>query len=392
MNPEELDKYLYIEKTPTWVVRSIYAIGIFVWLLCLYGYSGTLYFDPLYRWLVGPLLVFFTIYYLLSYGLNLFYTQFDLTKHKTLIASYWSRQIREPSVDIYLPICGEEKDVLFNTWTFVSQLNYTNINVYVLDDSREECDEHRQMAERFGFTYLSRPNRGWMKKAGNLRYAFDRTCGEFIVIFDADFAPRHDFLTELLPYMDDRSVGIVQSPQFFEVSKNVHSRSALQYGAARVQESFYRYTQVARSRFNGTICCGSNAIYRRSALVSIGGPVLIEHSEDARTGFALATEGWRILYIPTILAIGLCPSDAHLYFHQQQRWAAGSLALCLSKNFWTSRISWKTKLSYWVGFLFYLSQPLAILFSFQLFYFLFVYNKYITLEDGLVFYPAMIWG
>lgn len=29
-----------------------------------------------------------------------------------------------------------------------------------------------------------------MKKAGNLRYAFARTSGEAVVIFDADFCPR----------------------------------------------------------------------------------------------------------------------------------------------------------------------------------------------------------
>jgi cellulose synthase (UDP-forming) len=48
------------------------------------------------------------------------------------------------------------------------------------------------MAGDFGFQYLIRPNRGWYKKAGNLRHAFTRSRGEFILILDADFAPRRD--------------------------------------------------------------------------------------------------------------------------------------------------------------------------------------------------------
>ena len=43
---------------------------------------------------------------------------------------------------------------------------------------------------------------------------------EHIVIFDADFRPRPDFLAETLPYMDDLSIGIVQTPQYFRVEQS----------------------------------------------------------------------------------------------------------------------------------------------------------------------------
>ena len=45
------------------------------------------------------------------------------------------------------------------------------------------------MAEDFGFSWIARPDRGWMKKAGNLRHGFACSSGEFILILDADFAP-----------------------------------------------------------------------------------------------------------------------------------------------------------------------------------------------------------
>ncbi len=391
MNPENLDKYLYIKKTPTWWVRFVYAISIASWILLLYGFWDAVLYIPFYTYFVGPLLIFFSLYYLSSYGLNLFYKQFDLKKHARVLEEYWQKN-ENPSIDVFLPICGEKIELIKNTWEYVSKINYKNIKVYVLDDSKVDCDVHKNLAQEYGFTYLERPNKGVMKKAGNLKYGYEHSSGDFIIIFDADFAPRSDFVHELLPYMENPKVAIVQSPQYFETTKDVHKRSSLEYGASQVQEPFYRYIQVARNKFGGTICCGSNAIYRRSALEEIGGPVQVEHSEDARTGFELRAHGYDVLYVPIILATGTCPDDFHSYFHQQHRWGSGTVTLCSHKYFWTANVPWITKFCYLVGFLFYLSQPLSILFSFQLFYGLFAYNNYITLAGGLLFYPSTIIG
>lgn len=391
MNPKKLNKYLYIQKTPTWLVRVFYGLGIIFWLLVAYNFLGAAKVDPFFRWFVAPLIIFFTIYHLCSYGLSMFYKKYDLKKHQSLVRSYWNN-FKEPSVDIFLPICGEDMSILQNTWKYVAKLPYKNKRVYVLDDSTKECKEHQRAAEKYGFIYLARRNKGWMKKAGNLRYAFERTDGEFIAIFDADFAPHPDFLKELLPYMSDPKIGIVQSPQYFDMSDETRKKSPIAYGAAHVQEAFYRFIQVARDRFGGTICCGSNAIYRRTALDEIGGTALIEHSEDAHTGFNLLEKGWIVRYVPVILAVGICPDDAHSYFHQQHRWCFGSLSLVLTKKFWSSSVSWKTKFCYLVGLLYYLHHPFAILLSFQLFWTLFFYGHYISLSNGLPYYPYMLWG
>ncbi|RDJ92935.1 glycosyltransferase, partial [Lacticaseibacillus rhamnosus] len=52
-----------------------------------------------------------------------------------------------------------------------------------------------ELAQKHRVGYLTRPGSEY-KKAGNLRYAAERTDGEVIVIFDADFVPRSDFLVE----------------------------------------------------------------------------------------------------------------------------------------------------------------------------------------------------
>ncbi len=391
MNPNSISKYLYIQKTPTWFVRIFYSLGIITWLMVLYGFSGALVHDVLFRWLIGPIILVFTVYHLFSYGLSLLYKRHNLKDHANLVEEFWLDK-KTPSIDIFLPVCGEDISVLKNTWEHVSKISYENKTVYVLDDSSINADVHRSLAEEYGFQYHERPNKGELKKAGNLKYGYERSSGEFIIIFDADFAPHADFVAELLPYMSDPKVGIVQSPQYFETTKELHKRSPLAYGGAHVQEAFYRFIEVARSRLGGTICCGSNAIYRRTALDEIGGTVQIEHSEDAHTGFELTTRGWRVKYVPIILAIGMCPDNAQSYFHQQHSWCFGSLSLLSTKKFWMAKVSWKIKFCYLVGFLFYLHHPLAILFSFQLFYTLFFYNEYISIENGVLFYPYVVWS
>ena len=100
----------------------------------------------------------------------------------------------------------------------------------------------------------------------------------------------------MLPYFAaDRSLGIVQSPQYFHTEGRM---SWVQRGAGTVQELFYRLVQVSRDRHDGAICVGSCAIYRRTALASNGGTTLIGHSEDVHTGFDLRRAGWGLRYFP----------------------------------------------------------------------------------------------
>ena len=252
--------------------------------------------------------------------------------------------------------------------------------------------DNRRLARAYGFTYFERPNKGENKKAGNLKYAFERTHGDFIVIFDADFAPHPDFLKETLPYMRDPHVGIVQTPQYFDTSYGAYRRSPLACAAAYQEEFFYRIIQVAKDRFDAAICCGSNAVYRRAALDTIGGPRQVTASEDSRTGFALLGQGWVTRYIPIILALGICPDTVYAYYHQQHRWCRGRSELVLSREFRTAPVGLLKKLTNTTGFLSFLLRPLELLLSLQLFWVLFLYNDMISLASASIFYSYILFS
>ena len=281
-----------------------------------------------------PFLAFtatYVIYQVISLPVNFTGRGFDLAAHQARIQAW--RPPRYPSVDIYLPICGEPIEVLRNTWEAVFELiaAYPGpAEAYVLDDG--PSDEACSVSESFGFRYVRRPDLRAYKKSGNLRYAFARTNGEYLVILDADFAPRSDFLAETLPYMDDPAIGIVQTPQFFRESPE---QTWIENAAGAIQEVFYRSIQVARDRFGAAICVGTSAVYRRTALEPQGGPTLIPYAEDVHTGLDVRRAGWSMVYVPVVLSTGICPDNLDAFVRQQYRWCTGNAGVVFSRRLWS---------------------------------------------------------
>jgi cellulose synthase/poly-beta-1,6-N-acetylglucosamine synthase-like glycosyltransferase len=305
--------------------------------------------------ILAPLIAFTLAYYLISLYVDLDTRGFGLKAHQRLVLQWRPREY--PSLDVFLPTCGESIEILHNTWLHVVQLlrAYPGLaTAYVLDDA--DSAQARELAGTLGLTYLVRPDRGWMKKAGNLQYGFSQSSGEFILILDADFVPRADMPAEILPYFSaDPSLGIVQSPQYFQTRGRM---SWMERGAGAVQELFYRLTQVSRDRHDGAICVGSCAVYRRIALAPYGGSSLVDHSEDVYTGFDLRRAGWGLRYIPILLATGLCPPDPDSFLTQQYRWCAGSMSLLVSRMFWSTRMRLRTRCCYLSGFCYYVHTAL----------------------------------
>jgi cellulose synthase (UDP-forming) len=261
-----------------------------------------------------------------------------------------------PTVDVFLPTCGEEISVLHNTYRHVAAMRWwSNVTIWVLDDA--DRPEVARLAAECGFRYIVRPDRGRMKKAGNLQYAFGVTTSEFIVIFDADFCPRPDYLLHLMPYMQDEEVGIVQSPQHFATTT---SMGWLERTAGATQELFYRWVQPSRDAVGGAICVGTCALYRRQALEAIGGFAQIEHSEDVHTGIFLLRAGYRTKFVPINVSRGLCPDSFSGFLNQQYRWCNGSITLLRSGQAQRRPLSLRQRLCFWAGFMYYITTAVNV--------------------------------
>jgi len=381
--PSEDEKLRYADRK-LWVLQVGSAISFGTLL------ASQIYFLTLSPWLLllVPLVSFGVLYYLISVVVNAGTPDFDMHAHRRLVRE----NTRYPSVDVFLPVCGEPHEVLANTWRYVARMkrHYRGrVDVYVLDDSPTATLS--KAALRHGFVYQRRLNRGWYKKAGNLRYAYRRTTGELILVLDADFAPRHDMLDEMVPYLAaDEKLGIVQSPQFFRVEP---TQGWLQRGAGAVQELFYRLSQMSRQQHGAAICVGSCALYRRKALDAIGGSTLIEHSEDVHTGFDMRRKGWSLRYLPVPLATGLCPDDVRSFFTQQYRWCAGSMSLLGSTKFWNTRMPARARLSYLSGFCYYLHTAVfAVAGPLIPVLMLTAFTEHVTARNYLLIVPSVLYN
>ncbi len=276
--------------------------------------------------------------------------------HRRTITEWAAANSVGPSVDVFLPTCGEDLAILRNTYRHVSAMHWIGpLRVLVLDDA--DRPEVKQAADEFGFDYIVRDNRGYMKKAGNLQNAYLQTDGELIVIFDADFCPRPDFAEHLVPYMDDPTVGIVQSPQYFSTTA---AMGWLERTAGATQELFYRWVQPSRDKQRAPICVGTCAIYRRHALHQTDGFAQIEHSEDVHTGIFLTRAGFRTQYVPVVLARGLCPSELAGFLNQQYRWCNGSITLLRSGYAQRHPLGLRQRICFWAGFMYYISTAINV--------------------------------
>ena len=348
--PGEAEKYAYLGTPRRWVLPTMSLLTLPL-LLSLIRFSTS----HIALLLFAPWVVLLLLSNLVGAWSSNRRWRLSLSQHKHTVENY--RPDRWPSVDVFLPTAGEPLEVLVNTYRHVSGLSYPGqVKVHVLDDA--DRSEVAAAAARFSFDYIVRPDRGYMKKAGNMRHAFSRTNGDLILVLDADFVPRPDMLNELVPYFEAENIGIVQSPQYFDTHPE---QNWLQRTAGSTQELFYRWVQPSRDAAGVAICVGTCAIYRRKALQAAGGFAQIEHSEDVHTGVNLRKVGFGLRYVPVLLAKGLCPDQIKPFISQQYRWATGSLSLMRDKDFYArADLNIDRLSSYASGFLYYITTALSV--------------------------------
>jgi len=178
--PDNREKLLYLDTK-----RSVLLVmGVFSFLSASAGVWLFTVSSSIFAWF-SIFATFVQIHLTIFYLTGVFGKDFDYKKHVEIKETFAVTPDACPSVDIYLPCCKEPLEILRNTYRYVAELEYpaSRLKVHVLDDGAS--DEVKFLAESFGFNYMLRDNRPELKKAGNLRWAFARTEGDFFVIYDA---------------------------------------------------------------------------------------------------------------------------------------------------------------------------------------------------------------
>ena len=227
-----------------------------------------------------------------------------------------------PSVAVFIPTYDEPEFILRRTIIGCQAMDYPNKRIYLLDDTRRP--EIKQLAERLGCEYRTRPNNDHAK-AGNLNSAIANTDSELIASFDADFVPTRNFLLRTVGFFQDPTVGLVQTPQSFYNPDPIARNLGLEDILTPEEEVFYRQIQPMRDGVGSVVCSGTSFVARRSALETAGGFVTDSLSEDYFTAIRLASKGHKIIYLDEKLSAGLAAENITAHAIQRLRWARGTL-------------------------------------------------------------------
>jgi cellulose synthase (UDP-forming) len=239
----------------------------------------------------------------------------------------------EPPVAVLIASFNEPEHVLEETVAAVASMDYGPKFLYLVDDSTR--DEARRGAEglaaRYGARLVRRgQRRGY--KAGAINDLLPHLEEPYLAIFDADARPVTTFLRELVPLIDrDPGLAFVQTPQYYERTESLPVASI----SASQQAVFFEYICEGKDTSGAMFFCGTNGIFRRDALLSIGRRIgdrteyLDESSvtEDFATSLSLHQRGWRSLYYNRVYVYGMGPETLSAYFTQQMRWARGNLGV-----------------------------------------------------------------
>ena len=294
-------------------------------------------FEHLYRWnafdlalLIPYFLVMLALSFFGVHRYQLVYTYFKYRANITREPLYRFREL--PRITIQLPIFNEQF-VIDRLLRFVCALDYPRdrLQIQLLDDSTDETQEAaRAIVERYAAAgapveYIHRTNRHGYK-AGALDHGLGSATGEFVAIFDADFAPPSDWLQQVVHHFAgadgkaDPNIGLVQT-RWTHLNRNY---SFLTQVEAILLDGHFVIEHGARARsgvffnFNGTA-----GMWRRTAIDEAGGWQHDTLTEDTDLSYRAQLKGWRFKYLPHVECPAELPIEMTAFKTQQARWAKG---------------------------------------------------------------------
>lgn len=313
-------RYMYWRVTST--------LGFETWMDAVFGYS----------------LLAAEIYALVVLILGYLQTAWPLRRQPLLLKTpptSW------PTVDVFIPSYNETLDIVKLTIFAAQAIDWPKdkLRVHVLDDGRRA--EFRTFCDSIGVNYLVRDNNRHAK-AGNLNEALKVTDGEYVAFFDADHVPTRSFLQICIGWFaKDPKLAMLQTPHFFfspdPFEKNLNTfRTVPNEG-----ELFYGLVQDGNDLWNATFFCGSCAVMRRTALMSVGGVAVETVTEDAHTALKLNRAGYNTAYLAIPQAAGLATESLSRHISQRIRWARGMAQIFRTDNPLTGRgLKWGQRLCY----------------------------------------------
>jgi cellulose synthase/poly-beta-1,6-N-acetylglucosamine synthase-like glycosyltransferase len=254
-----------------------------------------------------------------------------------------------PLVTIQLPVYNELY-VMNRLLENISKIEYPKdkLEIQVLDDSTDESFEttatHIKTLQHDGLDikHVLRDDRKNFK-AGALKEGLKIAKGEFIVIFDADFLPKKDWLKQTIPFFKDQNIGVVQT-RWGHINRDYSVLTKIQ---AFALDAHFSLEQVGRNskghfiNFNGTA-----GVWRKECIIDAGNWEGDTLTEDLDLSYRAQLKNWKFKYLEDVETPAELPVVISAARSQQFRWNKGG-AENFRKMMWrvlkNQNISAKTK-------------------------------------------------
>jgi biofilm PGA synthesis N-glycosyltransferase PgaC len=225
-----------------------------------------------------------------------------------------------PGVTVLIPAYNEER-VIGTTVSAALAVDYPELEVLVLDDG--SGDGTAEVAASAGggdprLEIVRDPvNRG---KAEQLNVGFRRARHELVVVTDAD-THVHPQALRLLVSRLERSPLIVAVAGGPHVTNRRNLLSAMQVLEAAAIIGLIRRTQAVPGTVG--VVAGVLGLFRRSAVLAVGGYQGRMATEDIDLSWRLLLAGWHTTYEPRALVGMEVPTTLRALWAQRRRWARG---------------------------------------------------------------------
>ena len=240
----------------------------------------------------------------------------------------------EPFVTIFVPAHNEEDSIESTVRYLETMLNYPaeQYEIVVVDDA--STDRTAEILVRLQEEYADLrvitivKNRG---KAHGFNVALAYARGDFILSNDADTKPNPDALWQYLSYFEregGQNVGAVTG-NMLAANRTTLTAQAQQNELNSIIGLIKRSQMSYGALFAFS---GANTMYRKQAVLDVGGWHAEQPTEDIAIAWDMQTAGWRALFAPHIRFFLDVPEQLPALVRQRKRWSSGGIYVLATKG------------------------------------------------------------